>query len=105
MKYEQFSLLARRSSSLSLGGVDAEARTGPITASARKKHRKKGDVNNRCKQQAEDWRAFLPTICAEGPVCEGFLACATPLATCDFTGFLVCLSASPAALADAIALR
>lgn len=106
MNHDLFSILARRASPLRLEVTEATTVAKPITANARKKHHKKGDVNKRCKQQAEEWSAFFPTICPEGPSCEQLLACTSPpLAECDFTAFLVCLAGGTVGLTAAISLR
>lgn len=93
MTHELFNILTRRASPPHMEVTEATAQAKPITANAKKHHRKKGDVNKRCKQQAEEWIAFFPTVCPEGPACESLLACTSPaLAVCDFTGFLQCVA-------------
>ena len=69
---------------------------------ARKKKRKankntnKGDVNKRCKQQASEFVDFISFLCGDEPQpqCDVLIACATPLETCDFTGFISCVNNS-----------
>ena len=100
MNHGYFSILARRGSASRLGIIEA-AQAKPMTANARKnKKRKKGDVNKRCKQQAEEWNAFFPTFCPEGPICDALVTCSSLLTLCDFTGFLGCLESEPQDLAD-----
>lgn len=105
-----FSILAHRASPSRLESPEAAAEAKPLTANARKNNRKnkrkKGDVNKLCKQQAEEWNAFFPTVCPEGPLCEDLLACTSPaLAVCDFTAFLVCAAGGTGGLAKGISLR
>lgn len=91
-----FDALTRRASLVTLGAAGLAALADPLTTAASKKKRKKGDVNKRCQQQVAAWTAFVPSICADGPNCEPLIACGVPLAVCDFTGFLVCLSSPQA---------
>jgi hypothetical protein len=100
MTHELFSILARRASPSLLEVTEATAHAKPITANAKRNKRKKGDVNKRCKQQAEEWIAFVPTFCPEGPICDASLACSSLLTVCDFTGFLGCLDSEPSGLVD-----
>jgi hypothetical protein len=102
MTHELFNILTRRASPPHMDVTEATAQARPITANAKKNRRKKGDVNKRCKQQAEEWRTFFPTVCPEGPLCENLLACTSPaLAVCDFTGFLQCLATTTGGPAEA----
>jgi len=106
MNHGYLSILARRASPSRVGVIEAAAQAKPMAANARKNKRKKGDVNKRCKQQAEEWNAFLPTFCPEGPLCEELLACTSPpLTRCDFTAFLVCLTAATAGLSEGVSSR
>jgi hypothetical protein len=105
MTHDLFSIVARQASPRRLEVAEATDEAKPITANARKNKRKKGDVNKRCKQQAEDWRAFVPTFCQASPLCEILAACTTPLTVCDFTGFLVCLAAGSEIPPEEISLR
>jgi hypothetical protein len=105
MNHGLFSLVARHATPSRLESPEAAAQAKPLTANAKKKKRKKGDVNKRCKQQAEEWSTFLPTFCPEGPLCEALAACTTALTVCDFTGFLTCLGGEPEDPADAISPR
>jgi hypothetical protein len=106
MNHELFSILARRASPRRLDVAEATAEAKPVTANAKKNHRKKGDVNKLCKQQAEEWAAFFPTVCPDGDACADLLTCtSSALARCDFTAFLVCANASTEGLAEGISLR
>lgn len=106
MDHELFSILARRASLSRQEVIEATSPAKPMAANAKKHHRKKGDVNGRCKQQAEEWNTFFPTVCPEGPLCATLLACTSPpLTRCDFTGFLECLETTTDGLAEAISLR
>jgi hypothetical protein len=91
-------VMTRRASLATLGTTAMAGLAGPITGDAKRKNRKKGDVNNlqRCKQQAGAWIDFVPTFCGDGAVCQELIACATPLKSCDFTGFLTCFGSSEA---------
>ena len=100
MNFEQFSILARRVAPPALASIEATTQARPMISNARKKHRQKGDVNKRCKQQAEEWNAFFPTFCPEGPICDALVTCSSLLTLCDFTGFLGCLESEPQDLAD-----
>lgn len=105
MTHGLFSLVARHATSSRLESPEAATQAKPLTANARKKKRKKGDVNKLCKQQAEEWRAFFPTVCPEGPICDDLLACTSPaLAVCDFTAFLVCTAGGTGGFTESISL-
>jgi hypothetical protein len=106
MTHELFSILTRRASPSLMGIAEATAQTKPITANARKNKRKNGDVNKRCKQQAEEWGALISPQCPGNVVCEEILACSTAvLSRCDFSGFLDCLFGELEDPADAVSLR
>lgn len=102
MTFDPFSILTHRASPSRRASIEVPIQASPMTEKARKKHRKKGDVNKRCKQQAEEWSAFVPTICEDGTFCDLLIACGTPLAICDFSSFLGCLGGGPADLTDAV---
>jgi hypothetical protein len=101
MNRVDFDALTRRAALATLGAAaiaGPAVLTDPIAGNAKKKKRKKGDVNNlqRCKQQAGAWIDFVPTFCGDGALCQELIACATPLKSCDFTGFLTCFGSSGA---------
>lgn len=66
-----------------------------VSAAARKSRKgkkNKGDVNQRCQQQAADLRTLVEISCGDDVECQELgLACVGPLETCDFSGFLQCL--------------
>ncbi len=105
MNHLNISPFTRRASLSRLGATGVAAQAAPVSADGKKRNRKKGDVNKRCKQQARDWIEFVPTFCGDGVGCQEIIACARQLKTCDFTGFLVCLSIGPEDLFDPAALR
>jgi hypothetical protein len=100
MNHPNISPFARRASLSRAGATGVATQATPVTADSKKKKRKKGDVDKRCKQQAADWIEFVPTFCGDGALCQEIIACARPLRTCDFTGFLVCLAVAPEDLFD-----
>jgi len=90
-----FDALTRRASILTLGGAGLAGLATlmtPLATDAKKKRGRNVDVNKRCKQQVAEWTAFAPSLCSEGPDCDALIACGAQLATCDFTGFLVCVN-------------
>jgi hypothetical protein len=57
-----------------------------------KKSKGKGDVNQRCKAQAADFGILVDLTCGDDAECQAQgLACAAPLAICEFAAFLQCI--------------
>jgi hypothetical protein len=93
-----FDALSRRASLATLGAAGVAVLAMPTLADAKKKKKgkKKGDVNKRCKAQAETWVTFVETECGTGPECQEFIACGVPLRTCNFSAYFDCYLAATA---------
>jgi hypothetical protein len=91
-----FDTLTRRASLLGLGTAGLAAFAVPLAADGKKKKkRKKGDVNQLCKQQVGECDIFVTGTCEGDAECLAEAsACCPLLATCDFNGFLTCLQAA-----------
>lgn len=106
MTFEHLSILTRRASLPPLASIELTAQVGPMKSNARKKHRKKGEVNKRCKQQSEEWGAVIAPECPGDPACEELLTCGTTaLSRCDFGTFLDCLFGGPKEPTEAASMR
>ena len=84
--------LTRRASLVSLGAAGITAAIPPLASQAGKK---KGDANKRCKKQVAPCKSFFTLQCgdaANSPECAAVLACCESLKTCNFAGFVTCLS-------------
>jgi hypothetical protein len=86
-----FDALSRRASLMTLGTAGLAALASPLTVDAKKKKKKKGDVNKLCKRQIGECNTFVTITCAGDPECLDALPCCQELKTCDFAGFLNCL--------------
>jgi hypothetical protein len=90
-----FDALTRRASLLGLGTAGLAALVIPIASHAKKKKKKKGNVNKLCKQQVSECNIFVTGTCESDAECLAEAsACCPLLATCDFNGFLACLQAA-----------
>ncbi len=87
-----FDGFTRRASLVSLGAAGMAVLASPVTAAAKNKKKKKGDVNKRRKQQAADWLALIQAECPDPACLIAFGACAEPLKSCNFSGFITCFS-------------
>jgi len=93
-----FDALSRRASLTALGTAGlAAAFTAPLTAGAKKKKKKKADVNKLCKKQVGQCTSFLLAQCAGQPTCPAIVACCSFFGKCNTTGFLACFDAAVAA--------
>jgi hypothetical protein len=94
MDASRFDRMTRRASLMTLGAMGLAgftALTSRGAADARKKKKKKGDVNKLCKQQPGAWTSYLLTNGDGTPAQRQALnACGSQLGTCDFSGFWSC---------------
>jgi hypothetical protein len=101
--------VSRRASLLTLGTAGLAALTGPFTAGAKRKNKKrnkkckkdkkacKNDLGDctaeaaQCAAQGEQCTTFLTGFCAGEPNCLDSVSCCSILESCDFTEFFGCL--------------
>ena len=91
-----FDAMTRRASVAALGVAGLARFMAPAASDAKKKHKKKFDVNKFCKKQVPECNTLITVQCAGDPDCLDALPCCQELATCDFGGFLNCLVAAAA---------
>jgi hypothetical protein len=102
METGSFEVLARRFAKAASEAADVTAESRSVSVAARKnkrkKNKRKGDVNKRCKAQAADWATLVSFSCGDNVECqETFLPCVEPLETCNFSGYLQCVVDAQAA--------
>ena len=91
--------LTRRSSLLTLGTAGLTAAfASPFATGAKKKHGKNGgkkeDVNALCKKQVGPCVTSFSTVCGGDLTCLATVnLCCQSLESCDFDGFLICVTA------------
>jgi hypothetical protein len=91
-----FAAVSRRVSLLTLSAAGLAVANPSVTDAKKKGKKKKGDVNKRCKAQAEGWITLIEIECGPDtdPECQPFIACGEPLRTCNFTAFFDCYLAA-----------
>ena len=94
MDHGSFDALTRRASLASLSAAGLASLVIPISAQAKKKKKKKFDVNKFCKQQVSQCETAVAVDCGGDPECIAATSlCCEELATCDFAGLFTCLQA------------
>jgi hypothetical protein len=90
-----FDAWTRRASLLTLGIAGLGTLGAPL-ADAKKRKKKKGDVNKFCKTQVEPCVTLLPESCGGNEECiEAMTACCAFLGTCDYLGLVDCIADIP----------